>query len=1131
MNKKIYRLAAVVSLSALSIFGQDATGRVVGTVTDPSGAAVVGAKVTVTNYDTKITREAVTGNDGAYQVISVPIGNYTVAAEAPGFRKSVTSPAPLRINESLRQDVKLEVGSTTDTVQVEADAAGVETVVSQLGSSVTQAAIVSAPLNGRNVLDLALLQPGVIPSAAGGAGSFSIAGGRQDSVNYILDGGVNSNLLNNGVVFNPNPDAVQEFRILTSNYSAEYGRNAGGIVSIVTRSGSNQFHGSAYDYLRNNDLNANKFFNNASRLPREILKRNQYGGSLGGPVWLPKLYNGKDKLFFFVAYQGQRQSQLQTTSKVTTYTPAELNGDFSKSKNGGPDPGVVSYLAQFPYFQPNTALAAQGIIDPTRINGVAANYIKAGLIPTSATGSLISQGSAADNREEVTAKTDYNITSNDRLAVTLGYQKATTLTPFSFANVPGYPVNGGANRYFGTVNYTKLLGSTMINEFRFTAQRNNGLQSAPASTAPTASQLGVGITPDNPTGPPNLGFASGLNIGYSVQGPTNLIDNTYTWADTFSWIKGKHGLKAGFTYTPYQNNTVYDFYVNGEFFFSGSAANGGIGSGNDRADFLLGLPDEFLQFGAAPSNIRSHNVGFFLQDEWKVRKNLTLTLGLRYEYSSPKKDLQGRSFSLALGQQSTRFPNAPLGLLFPGDKGAPDGSNYPDRNDFAPRFGFAWDPQGKGKTSLRGGFGVFSDILKAEDNLQYNGQAPFFGFADLFFDPLSGKPTTGTNYFSSPFPATGSVNTFPSKPPASNINFADNGFLPFGGGGVYFVDPKLRTPYIYQYNLALQQELVSNIVAEVAYVGSNSHKLTGLVDTNPFIRGTTSRVYNKQAGGGTADFSYLDTFQNVGWAHYNSLEASLQTKRPLRTMVGNMNWLLSWTYGRSIDNESGFRTSSSRVPYYNWNQFKAVSDFDISHYVVFSGSWDLGFDRAWSGGPKKLTQGWTLYPIISYRTGLPLNVNSGISRSRTRPGPSGAGDPNLVRANLVAPITFYDPHNAQSLNNTAGNFYFNPASFSTAAYSAAGFDPVNNPAQRTYGTLGRNAFRGPDRFNTNLSIGKNTELIGERRLMMEIHADFFNLFNKAQFDNPSTTITSGTFGQISTTGDPRIIQLAVRFTF
>ncbi len=1128
MRRLFFALTALSLLSIGVATAQDATGRVTGEVTDPSGAVVVGAKITVTEVSTGVTRDTVTGNDGIYQVLQVPIGRYTVAVETPGFRKTLTSQATLRINETLRVDVKLEVGATSDVVSVEADAAGVETINATLGSSVTSRPITEMPLNGRDVLQLALLQPGVIPANAGGTGTFSIAGGRQDSVTYLLDGGVNNNLLDNSVVVDPNPDTIQEFRILTSNYNAEYGRNAGGVVSVVTKSGTNQLHGTAYDYLRNDALNANSFFNNANRLRKEVLKRNQFGGTVGGPVFIPKIINGKDKFFFFFGYQGQRLSALNTTSKVTTFTPAELSGDFSRSQNGGPDTSVAAYLQSHPYFQSNPALAAQGIIDPTRINAVAQNYIKAGLLPTSPSGFLVSQGGATNNYNEYTGKTDYHVTNNDVVAVTLSASLAKTLTPFSSANVPGYPINGSRNRYFGNVTYTKTLSPSMINEFRFTAQRNNGLQADPARKAPVAADLGVGITPDNPTGPPRLSFASGATVGFSPQGPTNLIDNTYTWNDVFTWVKGSHTQKGGFTYTPYQNNTKYDFYVNGTFYYSGTPANGGIGSSNDRADFLLGLPDEYLQYGEAPSNIRSHNVGFFWQDEYRLKRNLTLTLGIRYEYSSPKLDLQGRSFSLALGQQSTRFPNAPLGLLFPGDAKSPQGSNFPDRNDWGPRFGFAYSPGKSGHTSIRGGFGVFYDVLKAEDNLQYNGQAPFFGFADLLFDPV-GASTTGTNYYSAPFVAAGQANPFPSRPPAKNIDFDASGFLPFGGSAVYFVDPHLRTPYIYQYNMSVQQEVARNMVAEVAYVGSSSHKLTGLLDTNPFILGTSKRVFNAQSGiQSSSSFSYLDTFANVGSANYNSMQASL-TKRPGETrFMGTTYFTLSWTYGHSIDNVSGFRTGSGRVPYYNWNKFRADSDFDLRHYVVFSGGWDLPFDRAWSHGPSRLTKGWTLSPIATYRTGDALDIRGFISRSRTRTGPSGAGDPNLVHPDLIAPVTYYDPHRVNTLNSKTGNFYWNPAAFSstTLPTDAAA---LANPALRTYGSLGRNALRGPSKANLDFSVAKNTAIT--ERTNLQFRADFFNILNHTEFKDPSVTFTSGTFGQISTTDDPRIIQLSLRFVF
>jgi hypothetical protein len=413
-----------------------------------------------------------------------------------------------------------------------------------------------------------------------------------------------------------------------------------------------------------------------------------------------------------------------------------------------------------------------------------------------------------------------------------------------------------------------------------------------------------------------------------------------------------------------------------------------------------------------------------------VLRNLTLTLGIRYEYSSPRLDPRGRAFSLKLGQQSIVFPNAPRGLLFPGDPGAPSGSNFPDRNDWAPRFGFAWDPWGKGKTSIRGGFGVFYDILKGEDVLQFNGAPPFFGFSDLFFNPLSSSPSVEVNYLTQPFTAAGVPNPFPSKPPAKDIDFGASGFLPFGGAAIYFIDPHLRTPYIYQYNLSVQRELVRNLTMELNYVGSSSHKLTALVDSNPFVLGTTQRVFNTQSGNSNASFSYLDTFMNVSNANYNSLQASLTRRLLASPRLGTTYFTLAYTLGHSLDNTSGFRERNKRVPFYNWRQFYGSSDEDIRQRIVLSGGWDLPFDHVWPRGPKRLIRGWSLFPIATYRTGFPYDVLSNIGRNRTRTGPSAAGDPDLVRANLIASsVSTFDPRQVQTFAGSIGNFYFDPADF------------------------------------------------------------------------------------------------------
>ncbi len=674
----------------IHVSGQTASGRIVGTITDPSGSVVPGVKVTVLSTETKVTRDTITNQDGYFQVIDLPIGNYHVEVEAPGFRKLQSETKPLQINQSLRYDMTLEVGQTSETVQVEANAGGVETVNVTLGQSITSRPIVDMPLNGRNTLDLLKLQPGVTETNpdSTAAGTFSIAGSRTDSVTYLLDGGLNNSLLDNGVVYNPNPDSVAEFRLLTSNYTAEYGRNAGGIVSEVMKSGSNQLHGSAFEYLRNNAMDANPFFVNARGLPIPVLKRNQFGGTIGGPITIPKVINGKDKLFFFAAYQGQRQSQTVFTDQSTAFTPAELNGDFSQSNatRNGPDPDVVNFLQANPWFQSNPDLAARGIIDPTRINSVAANYIKSGLIPTSSTGVILPSAGSTYTTDELTGKIDYNITSKHHLSATLGGGRSPRTRPYvNGTNVNGYPDSDNNHTYFANVSLTSVFTPALVNEFRATANRYNRLSAIPALDLPKAADLGIGITPDNPSGPTMLGFNSGMQIGFSPNGPTNLVNNTYAYSDTVTWTKGRHTVKGGFFFSAYQNNTVYDYYVNGEFFFYGE---GGVGSGNDRADFLFGAADEYLQFGEAPSNIRSKNYAGFVQDEWRIHPHLTLTFGVRYDYDTPKLDLQGRSFSIIPGQQSQRFPNAPVGLNFPGDPNAPVGANFPDKNDWAPEVRF-----------------------------------------------------------------------------------------------------------------------------------------------------------------------------------------------------------------------------------------------------------------------------------------------------------------------------------------------------------------------------------------------------------------------------------------------------------
>jgi hypothetical protein len=1146
-------------LIARAAFAQ--TGEISGQVLDQTGDPIPAVKLDLLNLSLGLSRELASTEQGAFHFLVLQPGEYVLTAQRRGFGASEVRDIHLYADQNLRLRLFLRVGAQSTVIRVTDASDPLFSISSSFGGTITADAIASTPLVTRDVLSLALVLSGVLPSPPDAYGKcrFRISGGRADSVTFLLDDGLDNDLLYNQVAYLPSLDSVAELRVQTSSYPAEYGRNSGGIISIITKSGSTALHGSAFDYFRNNRFNGNSFFNNLKGLPRDPLQSNQFGFSFGGPTRPFGRLIGRNRLFYFLSYEGSRQKQLQSIHDVFTYTPAQLKGDFSQAGPRDPisglptaDPGVAALLKAYPYFQSDPVKAANAIIDPLKIDLIAGKYITAGMIPVSSTGYTTSQGNSSSDNDELLAKFDFTPSLNDHFGLTLGIKGQTLLKPFTYSNVPGFSTIDQVGTNFIGLSWTKIFSPNFLNNFRFSANRDDRELGKPARHLPSPADFGVGIHPDIGTGPPLLLFNSGMQIGSADKGPSRFVSNTYTFADTFSWQLLHHHLTAGVGLSFFQNNTKTSYLVDGQYVFYGTASN------NDLADFLLGLPSAYLQAPYAPSNIRNRFMFGFIQDEWRVGRNFSVDAGLRYEYSTPKTDTQNRIYSIVPGRRSAQFPNAPVGMLFPGDTGAPHGANFPDRNNWAPRLGFSWAPGGSLRWTIRGGFGMFYDVLKAEDNLQFNGQIPFASSANLYFTPSSAI-TGPLNYLSHPYDAAGVADPFPSRTPPRDLNFAAAGLLPIGGvlRDVFVVDPYLRTPYTLQYGVNVQSRLGPAALLQFGFVGSNSFGLTALRDVNPVVLGTSDRILNLTPGNSTCtgqsetcSFAAIREFTNVANASYNSLEVKLRKSFSQSQRIGGSYFTLGYTYSHTIDNASGFGSRNPSVPAYSRYQFRASSDSDLRHQLVISGGWTLPLRYYFAQFPTRLTEGWNIAGMLSERTGFPLDVFADLPAGYefTSPGPSGAGDPSLVRANLVSPYQAVDPHMNSTYRGVAGNFWFNPNSFSNIQCQSGGFlvatigcvpgpgvfpsdmQILANPALRTYGTLPRNFFRGPGRTNLDLSLSKRTPFYSEK-IALEVRADFFNVLNHTQFSNPNTNINDYFFGQITDTAYPRIVQLALRLIF
>jgi hypothetical protein len=1147
----------VVGMGSFLVLKASVTGSISGIVTDPSGAAVPGAKVTLRNTDTGLVQETTTGSDGSYEFLVVPVGeHYILEVAARGFKTFTQTGITLLVNQRLRADARLALGAETQTVEVTAQGVQVQTQSTQTGDVIGSNEMLSLPLNGRSYIDLLGLQGGVVPettnrnltdrpvAGTGDTGNFSVNGGREAANGFYVNGATVEEARNNGVGLVPDLDSIQEFRVLTNPSDAEYGGFAGAVVNVITKSGTNRWHGSAFDFVRNTKFDSRNFFD----INRGVFDQNQFGGTLGGPI-------RKDRWFIFGDYQGTRNSQGLSTGLITVPTIAQRSGDVSglidptAVVKGDDVPGngtmedVLSQRLGYtvangePYDSPGCTSTSQcvfpGGIIPTRAWDPAAKGTLQ-FIPLPNAGP--SHFSAASSNEHLrddksSVRTDYSNQTFGNWSVYYSFDDTTLDNPFpgSGANVPGFATTNPQRAQQVVLSNTRSFGPNKVNVARFDVLRLADQLLKPTEGLGNIASFGfpkvpLGLIPDPVReGVPTISLSNmGVTFGLA-NCQVNQFNNTYEGSDDFSMVRGSHTLKLGGQFRRLQLN-VRGQPLNGAYGFVGGE------TGSDFADFLLGAPDSFNQAGPSFFNGRSTYGGLYLEDSYQVKSNLTLNYGLRWEFSQWFRDKGPDSAcniqALNFAEQSVLFPTAPKGLLCPGDPGIPPGL-APDRYDnFAPRVGIAYSPGftggvvgkifgGPGKSSIRASYGIFYTAVEGLTQFYEVGDAP----ANLFFV----APTQV--YLSEPFKARRSSNDpgqrFPFNNNPKTINFAQ--FQPITASPGFAYRNKL--PYEEHYDFTTERQIGNSSLFTIAYLGTAGHHLIAQVEANPgnaalclatpgcgpFGEDSIYTLANGQSVNGTRphsvtsgrflsegrlDFSSNDFTSTTANSDYNALQVTFERR------VGAVRLLGAYTWSKSIDDASAL---NEMVNPFNASLSRSISTFDVTHSFVLNYTWDLPFEKLTSSRVgRTFLGGWALSGITRFATGLPITMGENDDGSLC-----GCGGVDFPNYNGQAIETF-DPR------ASATHQYFDTSPFSLETVGVAG-----NSARRF--------FYGPGTINFDMALQK-TFLLREG-VGLEYRAEFFNAFNQANFMNPSGTINSSTFGDVRSAQAPRILQMALKLRF
>ena len=1172
------RLSCLLLSLVVAAWGAVA-GSMSGTVKDPSGSVVPNVELTVHELNTGLVYRTQTDAKGYYMLPVLPVGHYDLEAQAPGFRSYRRNGIVLDTNAALTLDATLEVGSTSETVNVNDNGLHVETVETQLGEVITGRQMEAVPLNGRSFTDLLSLQAGVAPASTltsssvqdVGATTLSPSGtlnpgtisvnGQREFANYFgVNGSDVEEDVNAGTAIIPNLDAIAEFRIITSNFDAEYGEFSGGQISVITKSGSNRFHGSAFNFLRNTDLDARNYFSPT----RGAFRQNQFGATFGGPL-------RRNRVFFFADYQGTRQTQGIDTGEISVPTEAQRGGSFIDPSTGKSQltgcvsgPSLASILSR----DLGSTIASNDPYSAQSAGCTAGRPVvfQSGSIPTAAwsvPAQKLLQYIPAPNTADGFATSAYNQTvQDDKEALRLdanthwGLLSAyyfldgfTLDNPYpvaqSGASVPGFDALTTGRAQLLALGDTKTLSATAVNELHLSYLRDLTNLGQPVGGR-NVSLVSQGFA--NADGSPSIvaldpkgQSVENLNFnGYSTGAAANQLiqtNNTYQVTDTFSKVVGNHTIKFGAEFHADQVNAHAIAQFNGSYVFSGTE------TGVDFADFLIGAPSQYNQSQLNPFYSRNKYVGAFAQDSWHVLSNLTLNYGLRWDRVAPWSEKYNQISTFVAGAQSDVFPTAPAGILYPGDPGVPDTLAPIGELSFAPRVGVAWSPRASpgswiekllgapGTTSIRASFGDFYTAIDALSIGVLAANAPYGTTYTSPAPPLFATPfvsaASGQN-FGQPFPYTfAPLNSSRSHPDGS---FDWGNFVPISGIPGY--DIHNRAPYTEEWMLSIERQAGPNTVLSASYVGTGSHRQRVLVESNPGdaalclslnqpneVRPGTltcgpfgeDTVYYPIGGGqlnGTrgplgSNFGSNALQSNIGYANYNALELSA------RHTSGRLEFSGAYTYGKSLDQSSNV---GEEVNPFNNALSYAVSSFDVRQNFVLSYEYQLPVDRFLH--PSQLTRGWSLSGITRFTSGFPITMVNNGDNSLIGTNPNGINNSSIDEPD-------YDG-GALDLNHNPrinGNNYFNTEDFS--------MNSLGDP-----GTSKRRFFYGPGAESYDMAVAKNLSVTDSKSILFRVEA--FNVFNHTQFNGPSSVdgnIGSSTFGNAISAAPARILQGALKFSF